>query len=67
MPSVAKQWAVTTNGTFDFNDPANWQFGAVPGVLDVASFNQNVIDTVTGNANVAELLVSQGSISLTGS
>jgi len=52
MPSVAKQWAVTTNGTFDFNDPANWQFGIVPGILDAAAFNTNVNDTVTGNATI---------------
>ena len=67
MPRVAKQWAVTTNGTFDFNDPANWQFGTVPGVLDTAQFNTNVIDTVTGSATLAELLITQGLITLTGS
>jgi hypothetical protein len=50
MPSVAKQWAVTTSGTFDFNDPNNWQSGIVPGFFDVAQFNTNVVDTVTGNA-----------------
>src|SRR6476660_1597559 len=67
MPSVAKQWAVTTNGTFDFNDPNNWQFATVPGVLDTAQFNTNVTDTVTGNATLAELLITQGLITLTGS
>src|SRR5437660_8708592 len=67
MPSVAKQWAVTTNGTFDFNDPNNWQFATVPGPLDAAQFNTSVVDTVTGNATLAELLISQGLIELTGS
>jgi hypothetical protein len=67
MPSVAKQWAVTTNGTFDFNDPANWQFGIVPGILDAAAFNTNVNDTVTGNATIAELQIDLGLITLTGS
>ena len=67
MPSVAKQWAVTTNGTFDFNDPANWQFGTVPGVLDTAQFDTNVNDTVTGSATIAELQVDLGLITLTGS
>jgi hypothetical protein len=36
---ATKQWAVTTSGTFDFNDPANWQFGTVPGIFDTAQFN----------------------------
>ncbi len=67
MPSVAKQWAVTTNGTFDFNDPANWQFGIVPGILDAAAFNTNVNDTVTGSATIAELQIDLGLITLTGS
>src|SRR6476469_3101235 len=67
MPSVAKQWIVTTNGTFDFNDPNNWQFATVPGVLDTAQFNTNVTDTVTGSATLAELLITQGLITLTGS
>ena len=67
MPSVAKQWAVTTNGTFDFNGPANWQFGIVPGILDAAAFNTNVNDTVTGNATIAELQIDLGLITLTGS
>src|SRR6476660_3854727 len=67
MPSVAKQWTVTTNGTFDFNDPNNWQFATVPGPLDVAQFNTGATDTVTGNATVAELLITQGSFTLTGS
>ena len=67
MPSVAKQWAVTTNGTFDFNNPTNWQFGIVPGILDAAAFNTNVNDTVTGNATIAELQIDLGLITLTGS
>jgi hypothetical protein len=67
MPIVGRQWTVTTDGTFDFNDPANWQFGIVPGVLDAAVFNTNVNDTVTGNATLAELLITQGLIHLTGS
>jgi fibronectin-binding autotransporter adhesin len=61
------KWAVTTDGTFDFNDPANWQFGTVPGAFDIAQFDQNAFDTVTGNATVAEFLVTQGAIDLTGS
>jgi len=61
------KWAVTTDGTFDFNDPANWQFGTVPGAFDIAQFDQNAFDTVTGNATVAEFLVTQGGIDLTGS
>src|SRR5437879_6230072 len=59
--------AVTTEGTFDFNDPSNWQFGTVPGAFDIAQFDQPVFNTVTGNATVAELLITQGSIDLTGS
>src|SRR5207237_9545996 len=61
------KWAVTTEGTFDFNDPSNWQFGTVPGAFDIAQFDQPVFATVTGNATVAELLITQGSIVLTGS
>jgi autotransporter-associated beta strand protein len=61
------KWAVTTDGTFDFNDPANWQFGTVPGAFDIAQFDLNATDTVTGNATVAEFLVTQGGIDLTGS
>ena len=61
------KWAVTTEGTFDFNDPSNWQFGTVPGAFDIAQFDQPVFNTVTGNATVAELLITQGSIDLTGS
>src|SRR5215471_6797801 len=69
MPIVAKQWAVTTSGTFDFNDPANWLFGVVPGVLDAAAFTTAVNDTVTGNANIAALLLNTAGevIHLTGS
>jgi autotransporter-associated beta strand protein len=61
------KWAVTTDGTFDFNDPSNWQFGTVPGAFDIGQFDQPVFDTVTGNANLAELLITQGAIELTGS
>src|ERR1051326_7658535 len=61
------KWAVTTDGTFDFNDPANWHFGTVPGAFDIAQFDQNACDTVTGTATGAELLVTQGGIDLTGS
>src|SRR5438552_8495687 len=61
------KWAVTTAGTFDFNDPSNWQFGTVPGAFDIAQFDQPVSDTVTGNATVAELRFTSGSTDLTGS
>ena len=61
------KWAVTTFGTFDFNDPANWQFGTVPGALDIAQFDQNFANIVTGDARIAELLVTQGLIDVTGS
>src|SRR5438552_15250016 len=61
------KWAVTTAGTFDFNDPSNWQFGTVPGAFDIAEFDQPVFDTVTGNATVAELRFTSGAIELTGS
>src|SRR5437870_2853949 len=61
------KWAVTTFGTFDFNDPANWQFGTVPGAFDIAQFDQNAFDTVTGNATVAELSVTHGGVQLAGS
>jgi fibronectin-binding autotransporter adhesin len=64
---ATRQWAVNTNGTFDFNNPANWTFATVPGAVDVAQFNTNATDTVTGDATVAELLVTQGTIDLTGS
>jgi hypothetical protein len=64
---ATRQWAVNTNGTFDFNNPANWVFATVPGAVDVAQFNTNATDTVTGDATVAELLVTQGTIDLTGS
>src|SRR5215471_18205816 len=63
-----RQWAVTTNGTFDFNDPNNWKFGTAPGIFDIAQFDQPVSDeTVTGSATIAELLITQGIIRLTGS
>ena len=44
------KWAVTTItniGGFDFNDPANWQFGIVPGPFDIAQFDQNLPTVVT--------------------
>ena len=65
---ATRQWAVTTNGTFDFNNPANWQFGTVPGVFDIAQFDTPASDDrVTGSATIAELLITQGGITLTGS
>src|SRR5262249_17234385 len=60
------KWAVTTDGTFDFNDPANWQFGTVPNGFDIAQFDQPVADTWTGNATVAELLITDGLLILEG-
>jgi hypothetical protein len=64
---ATRQWAVNADGTFDFNNPANWVFATVPGAVDVAQFNTNATDTVTGDATVAELLVTQGTIDLAGS
>jgi autotransporter-associated beta strand protein len=64
---ATRQWAVTANGTFDFNNVANWQFGIVPDTIDIAQFNTGVTDTVTGNATIAEIQVTQGNIDLTGS
>src|SRR6266705_1153817 len=62
-----RQWAVNLNGTFDFNNPADWMFGVVPGAADIAQFNTGATDTVTGNATIAEILVGQGSYTFTGS
>src|SRR5215472_11325226 len=64
---ATRQWVVTTSGTDDFNNPANWAFGIVPGAADIAQFNTTVIDTVTGNATIAEILVTAGTVELTGS
>ena|SRR5438105_633477 len=64
---ATRNGAVTTDGTFDFNNPANWQFGIVPGAFDIAEFDQPVFDTVTGNATVAELRFTSGAIALAGS
>ena len=64
---ATRQWVVTTNGTDDFNNPANWAFGILPDAVDIAQFNTAVTDTVTGNATIAEILVTQGNINLTGS
>src|SRR5438477_1083428 len=64
---ATRQWAVTADGTFDFNDPANWVFGTVPGAFDVAQFATFAHDTVTGNATVAQILVTEDTIHLTGS
>src|SRR6516165_8446215 len=63
---ATRQWSVTANGTFDFNNPSNWAFGIVPAGLDIAQFNTGAIDTVTGNATVAEIVVSQGTYSISG-
>jgi hypothetical protein len=63
---ATRQWAVSTNGTDDFNNPANWAFGIVPGVVDIAQFNTGAIDTVSGNATIAEILISNGTYSLAG-
>src|SRR5215472_10753501 len=64
---ATRQWVVTTSGTDDFNNPANWAFGIVPGAADIAQFNGGAIDTVTGNATIAEILVTAGTVDLTGS
>ncbi len=65
---ATRQWIVTANGTFSFNSPVDWQFGAVPGAIDIAEFNSSgtVFDTITGNATIAELLVPEGSFNLAG-
>jgi hypothetical protein len=63
---ATRQWSVTANGSFEFNTPANWAFGVVPGGLEIAQFNTGSIDTVTGNATVAEILVAHGTYSLAG-
>src|SRR5215471_13198352 len=65
---ATRQWAVTANGTFDFNNAANWQFGVVPDAIDTAQLNAlaTTTDTITGNATIAEILVGQGTYSLTG-
>jgi hypothetical protein len=51
---ATRQWAVTANGTFDFNNAANWQFGVVPDAIDTAQLNAlaTTTDTITGNATV---------------
>src|SRR5689334_10170310 len=61
------KWAATTDGTCEFNDPSDRKYGTVPAGFDIGQFDQPGFDTVTGNATVAELLISQGSIELTGS
>src|SRR3974390_1717501 len=65
---ATRQWIVTTNGTFDFNNPLNWQFGVVPSANDIAEFKNSGIpdDTITGNATIAELLVGQGGFAFAG-
>jgi autotransporter-associated beta strand protein len=63
---ATRQWAVTTNGTFDFNNPANWAFGVAPSAFDIAQFGANVTDTITGNGTIAEIAVTAGSYSLAG-
>src|SRR5215813_6655117 len=50
-----------------FNDPVNWVFGTVPGIFDIAQFNEFVSNRVAGDATIAELLISQGTFELTGS
>jgi autotransporter-associated beta strand protein len=55
---VLRYWSVTTNGTYDFNNPANWLYGSLPSALDTAAFETAVTDTITGNATLGEILVS---------
>src|SRR5258708_11156386 len=63
---ATRQWAVSANGTYDFNTAANWTFGVVPSAIDVTQFNTGAVDTITGNATIAEILVSQGVYFLSG-
>jgi autotransporter-associated beta strand protein len=65
MPT--RQWAVTTDGTYDFNSPVDWAFGFAPSAIDIAQFNSGAADTITGDATVGELQFIQGSYSLAGS
>jgi autotransporter-associated beta strand protein len=65
---ATRQWIIGANGTFDFNNPANWAFGVAPGPFDIAQFNVNqaVNDTIAGSASVAELIFNAGFYSLAG-
>jgi len=55
---ATRQWLISTNGTYDFNNPVDWQFGVIPSLSDVALFNTGAVDTITGNASIAELLIT---------
>ena len=63
---ATRQWGIGANGTFDFNNPANWAFGVVPDAIDIAQLNTGAVDTITGNATIAEILASQGDYALAG-
>src|SRR5579872_4219584 len=63
---TTRQWLVATNGTYDFNNPADWQFGAVPSAIDIAQFSTGVVDTITGNATIAGIVVGSGNFALAG-
>ena len=63
---ATRQWSVTTNGTYDFNGAANWQFGVVPDAIDVALLNTGANDTITGNATIAQIRTFSGAYSLAG-
>jgi len=63
---ATRQWIINAGGTFDFNNPANWTLGVVPDAIDIAQLNTGAVDMITGNATVAELLVTQGVYALAG-
>src|SRR5579872_4878836 len=63
---ATRQWTNSVSGTFDFNNPANWAFGVVPDAIDIAQLNSGAVDTITGNATIAEILASLGTYSLAG-
>jgi len=64
---ATRQWLISTNGTYDFNNPVDWQFGVIPSLSDVALFNTGAVDTITGNASIAELLITNSQLAITGS
>src|SRR5689334_12398222 len=63
---TTRQWLVTTNGAYDFNNPADWQFGLVPSAIDIAQFSTGVVDTITGNATIAGIVAGSGNFALAG-
>jgi hypothetical protein len=63
---ATRQWLISTNGTYDFNNPIDWQFDVVPSLSDIAQFNTGAVDTITGNAEIAELLITNGRLAITG-